>query len=127
MTQQKTWIVLGLLMSLILIVYSMNFYFVAYLNANQNGVGDVNHSKTASSKSGYIHQLKKRARAVKPMYLNKNPQYYRIFNKVWRNFEPKPYDNVSTVWEISYWVRKIYIFSERSIRFEIFKSNEFLL
>lgn len=104
MTQQ-VWIVLGLLAALILIVYSMNFYFVSYLNANQNVAGDASHGKSASTKSGYLHQLKKRVRSLKPIYLNRNPQYYRIRNKVWRNFEPKPYENVSNVWDqVSYWV-----------------------
>lgn len=105
MTQQKLWIVLGLLAALILIVFSLNFYFMSYLNANQNGVGDTNYGKSASTKSGYFHQLKKRVRLLKPIYLNKNPQFYRIRNKVWRNFEPKTYENVSTVWDLSYWVR----------------------
>lgn len=105
MTNQKLWIVLGLLAALILIVYSMNFYFVSYLNADQNGVDDTSHhGKAASTKTGYLHQLKKRVRALKPIYLNRNPQYYRIRNKVWRNFEPKPYENVSTVWDMAYWV-----------------------
>lgn len=104
---QKVWIVIGLLAALILIVYSMNFYFVSFLNANQNEVGDTSYG-TATTKAAYFHQLKKRVRALKPIYLNRNPQYYRIRNKVWRNFEPKPYENVSTVWDLSYWVRMLF-------------------
>lgn len=102
MTKQKVWIILGLLAALILIVYSLNFYFVSHLNTNQ--VGDTSYGKATSTKSGYFHQLKKRVRALKPNYINRNPQYYRIRNKVWRNFEPKTYDNVSLIWDISYWV-----------------------
>lgn len=104
MTKQKVWIILGLLATLILIVFSLNFYFVSYLNTNQNGIGDTSYGKSASTKAGYFHQLKKRVRALKPIYLNRNPQYYRIRNKVWRNFEPKVYENVSLIWDISYWV-----------------------
>lgn len=103
MTKQKLWIILGLLAVLILIVFSLNFYFVSYLNANQSGPGE-GHGKMASTKTGYLHQLKKRVRSLKPIYLNRNPQYYRIRNKVWQNFEPKAYDNVSLIWDISYWV-----------------------
>lgn len=103
MTKQKVWIVLGVLAALIVIVYSLNFYFMSHLNASQNGgIGD---TKAATSKSSYLHQLKKRVRALKPIYLNRNPQYYRIRNKVWRNFEEKPYENVTTVWDISFWVK----------------------
>lgn len=102
MTRQTVWIILGLLAALIFTVYSLNFYFVSYLNANQNGAGDVKQS----TKSGYFHHLKKRVRALKPIYLNRNPQYYRIRNKVWRNFEAQPYDNASDVWDIAYWVRQ---------------------
>lgn len=105
MTQQKLWIILGFLTALIFIVFSLNFYFMSHLNATQNvGIGDIGYGKIASTKSGYMHQLKKRVRTLKPIYLNRNPQYYRIRNKVWRNFEEKPYDNVSTVWDISHWV-----------------------
>lgn len=105
MTQQKLWIVLGFLAALILIVFSLNFYFMSHLNATQNfGIGDGSYGKIATTKSGYLHQLKKRVRALKPIYLNRNPQYYRIRNKVWRNFEEKPYENVSTVWDMAYWV-----------------------
>lgn len=105
MTQQKLWIVLGLLAALIVIVFSLNFYFMSHLNATQTvGIGDGSYGKIATSKSAYLHQLKKRVRTLKPIYLNRNPQYYRIRNKVWRNFEEKPYENVSTVWDISYWV-----------------------
>lgn len=103
MTKQKVWIILGLLAALVLLVFSLNFYFVSYLNANQSGI-DTAYGKAMSTKSGYFHQLKKRVRALKPIYLNRNPQYYRIRNKVWRNFEPQPYDNVTTIWDISYWV-----------------------
>ncbi|XP_031617546.1 glycosaminoglycan xylosylkinase homolog [Contarinia nasturtii] len=102
MTKQKLWIILGLLAALILIVFSLNFYFVSHLNANQNGGGE-GHGKMASTKAGYLHQLKKRVRSLKPIYLNRNPQYYRIRNKVWRNFETKTYENVSLIWDISYW------------------------
>lgn len=105
MTKQKVWVILGLFAALILLVFSLNFYFVSYLNANQSGIGDTAYGKATSTKSGYLHQLKKRVRALKPNYLNRNPQYYRIRNKVWRNFEPQPYDNVTTIWDISYWVR----------------------
>lgn len=108
MTKQKLWIVLGLLAALILTVFSLNFYFMSHLNANQDiGIGDGSYGsygKIATTKSAYMHQLKKRVRALKPIYLNRNPQYYRIRNKVWRNFEEKPYENVSMVWDISYWV-----------------------
>lgn len=106
MTQQKIWIILGLLAALILIVFSLNFYFMSHLNANPNfGIGDGGvHGKMATTKTAYMYQLKKRVRALKPIYLNRNPQYYRIRNKVWRNFEEKPYENLSTVWDMSYWV-----------------------
>lgn len=114
MTKQIVWIILGLLAALILIVYSLNFYFVSHLNANHNGGGDTSHAKAASTKSTYFHQLKKRVRLLKPIYLNRNPQYYRIRNKVSRNFEPKTYENVSMVWDISYWVSFFCCFFYRS-------------
>lgn len=101
MTKQKVWIILGLLAVVIIVVYSLNFYFMSHLNANEH---DGSGYSRISSKSGYLHQLKKKVRSLKPIYLNRNPQYYRIRNKVWRNFEPKPYDNVTNVWDIAYWV-----------------------
>lgn len=124
MTKQKLWIVLGLLAALILIVFSLNFYFVSYLNANQNA-GDSGYGKGTSTKSGYFHQLKKRVRALKPVYLNRNPQYYRIRNKVWRNFEAKPYDNVTTIWDISFWVS--FIACVNLIILRIIKTNKKIL
>lgn len=79
---------------------------MSHLNAD--GAGDTSYGKVASTKSGYFHQLKKRVRALKPIYLNRNPQYYRIRNQVWRNFEEKPYDNATTVWDITFWVSGIH-------------------
>lgn len=99
MTKNKVWIILGLLVGIIIVVYSLNFYFVSHLAANEHD----GHGRY-SSKSGYLHQLKKRVRGLKPNYLNRNPQYYKIRNRVWRNFEPRPYDNVTNVWDIAYWV-----------------------
>lgn len=99
MTKNKVWIILGLLVGIIIVVYSLNFYFVSHLAANEHD-GYGRHS----SKSGYMHQVKKRVRGLKPIYLNRNPQYYKIRNRVWRNFEPRPYDNVTNVWDIAYWV-----------------------
>lgn len=105
MTKQKLWIIFGILAVLILTVFSLNFYFISYLNVSQNsGIGDGSYAKIATKKFGYMHQLQKRVRTLKPIYLNQNPQYYRIRNKVSRNFEERPYENVSTVWDISFWV-----------------------
>lgn len=102
MTKNKVWIILGLLVAIIIVVYSLNFYFVSHLTANEH---DASGYGRHSSKSSYLHHVKKRVRALKPIYLNRNPQYYKIRNKVVRNFEPKPYDNVTNVWDIAYWVR----------------------
>lgn len=111
MTKQKVWIILGLFSALILLVFSLNFYFLSHLNSNQLGAGgnDPNSLRHVTSKSGYFHLVKKKVRNLKPIYLNKNPKYYSIRNKVWRNFEPKAYDNVTLIWDISYWVGLIYI------------------
>lgn len=107
MTKQ-IWIIFGLLVGLIVLVYSLDFYFISHLNGNQVGAGGSDTSvRHATSKSGYLHLVKKKVRSLKPIYLNRNPKYYSIRNKVWRNFEPKPYENVSTVWDISFWVCKI--------------------
>lgn len=99
---QHVWIVLGLLAALILVVFSLNFYFMLRLNADV--AVDTSHGKLTPRQSGYFHQLKKRVRTLKPIYLNRNPQYYRMRNKLWRNFEEKPYENATTVWDITFWV-----------------------
>lgn len=109
MTKRKICVVLGLLAALIIFVFSLNFYFLKHLNSDQNGIAGGSHDgsmsgRQSSSKSVYFHQLRKKVKILKPNYLNRNPRFYGIRNKIWRNFEPKPYENVSTVWDITYWV-----------------------
>lgn len=110
MTKSKLCIVLGVLAALILLVFTLNFYFLSHLSADQNGgsggkaVDGTGHGRQPTSKSGYLHQVRKKVKLLKPNYLNRNPRFYAVRNHIWRNLEPKPYENVSIVWDISYWV-----------------------
>lgn len=102
MTKSKSCII-GLLVALIIVIFVLNFYFVSYLNDGTGRDGSLSHSRL-NTKAGLLSQVRKRVKQLKPVYLNRNPRYYSIRNKVWRNFEPKPYENVSTVWDIAFWV-----------------------
>lgn len=113
MTKSKLCIVLGVLVALIVLVFTLNFYFLSHLSADQNGGGNAidgsssGHGRQSSSKSSYMHQVRKKVKLLKPNYLNRNPRFYGVRNHIWRNFEPKPYENVSSVWDISYWVSEL--------------------
>lgn len=107
MTKSKLCIVLSLLVALILFIFTLNFYFLSHLNDNQNGGagrdGISLHSRP-NSKASLLNQVRRKVKQLKPVYLNRNPRYYSIRNKVWRNFEPKTYDNATIIWDISFWV-----------------------
>lgn len=126
MTKSKLCIVLGVLAALISLVFTLNFYFLTHLSADQNGGGGGNaidgsssgHGRQSSSKSSYMHQVRKKVKLLKPNYLNRNPRFYGVRNHIWRNFEPKPYENVSSVWDISYWVSELC-----ALFFRVFNSN----
>lgn len=111
MTKSKLCVVLGVLAAVIVLVFTLNFYFLSHLSAEQNGGGNgiegggSGHGRQPTSKSGYMHQVRKKVKLLKPNYLNRNPRFYGVRNHIWRNFEPKPYENVSAVWDIAYWVR----------------------
>lgn len=113
MTKSKLCIVLGVLAALISLVFTLNFYFLSHLSADQNGGAGGNAIDGSSSghgrqsKSSYMHQVRKKLKTLKPNYLNRNPRFYGVRNHIWRNFEPKPYENVSSVWDISYWVSEL--------------------
>lgn len=113
MTKSKLCIVLGLLVALILLIFTLNFYFLSHLNDSQNGGtgrdGTSLHSRP-NSKTSLLNQVRRKVKQLKPVYLNRNPRYYSIRNKVWRNFEPKPYDNATIIWDISFWVCIKFIF-----------------
>lgn len=113
MTKSKSCIIVSLLVALI-IIFILNFYFVSYLNDGQNGAGrDGTSLHKLHSKASLLSQVRKKVKQLKPVYVNRNPRYYSIRNKVWRNFDPKPYDNVSTIWDIAYWVNIINLFSHK--------------
>lgn len=105
MTKTKSFII-GLLVALVIIVFVLNFYFVSFLSIGQND-GNTASSIRITSKNGILNQVKKRVKHLQPVYLNRNPRYYNIRNKVWRNFDPKPYENASNVFEFAYWVSVI--------------------
>lgn len=112
MTKRKLCIVVGLLAALFLLIISLNFYFLTHLSGEQNsagsgsgGDGSVAAHGRSSSRSSYFHQVRKRVKSLKPVYLNRNPKFYGIRNKIWRNFQPATYENVSLIWDITYWVR----------------------
>lgn len=105
MTKRKICVVFGLLIGLIVLIFSLNFYFLSHLNDGQSGVGrDGSLSGRFGSKASVLGAVRRKVKQLKPVYLNRNPRYYSIRNKVWRNFEPKPYENASLIWDISYWV-----------------------
>lgn len=110
MTKRKLCIVVGSLAAIFLLIVLLNFYFLTHLSGEQSlsaggVVGDVGISHgRASSRSGYFHLVRKRVKSLKPMYLNRNPKFYSTRNKIWRNFLPAPYENVSLIWDITYWV-----------------------
>lgn len=92
---------------MILLVFTLNFYFLSHLSADQSGGSGgnaIDGSSGRQSKSSYMHQVRKKVKLLKPNYLNRNPRFYGVRNQIWRNFELKPYENVSAIWDITYWV-----------------------
>lgn len=58
-----------------------------------------------SHKSSYIeNKIRKLANSLKPVYINRNPRFYSIRNKLLKNFHPSIYENASIVWDIVHWV-----------------------
>lgn len=126
MTKSKLWIVIGVLIGLVVVVYAINFYFLSHLSGDANAVDGEIGSHGRHSKSSYAQQVRKRVKLLKPNYLNRNPRFYGIRNKIWRNFEPQTYENVTNVWDIAYWVNgNLWIF--RFMSFEsVFQFIPFL-
>lgn len=90
-----------LLIILFLLIFSLNFYFLNRLNNDQLNVKD----SVKSGKPAYVEGLIRRSvKSLKPVYLNKNPRFYTIRNKLLKNVNPAPYDNVSVIWDIVHWV-----------------------
>lgn len=107
MTNTKICILFGLLIALIIIVFTANIFFLSNLSdeqANSSGGSTNSLNRNAFSKSQFNHQLRRKLKELKPIYLNKNPRYYVVRNQVWKNFRSNTYDNLTTVWDISYWV-----------------------
>lgn len=58
-----------------------------------------------SGKPLFIEGLIRRSvKNLKPVYLNKNPRFYTIRNKLLNNLKPALYDNVTVIWDMVHWV-----------------------
>lgn len=90
-----------LLIILFLLIFSLNFYFLNRLNNDQLVVNDA----LKTGKPAYVEGVIRRSvNNLKPVYLNKNPRFYAIRNKLLKNLKPAHYDNVTIVWDIANWV-----------------------
>lgn len=89
-----------LLIILFLLIFSLNFYFLNRLNNDQlNGKDPQQNDKPT-----YVQNLIRRSvNSLKPVYLNKNPRFYTIRNKLLKHLSPAHYDNVTVVWDIVHW------------------------
>lgn len=90
-----------LLIILFLLIFSLNFYFLNRLNNDQINVKDSLKSSKPTHIEGWIRRSVKN---LKPVYLNKNPRFYTIRNKLLKNVKPTLYDNATVVWDIIHWV-----------------------
>lgn len=107
MTNTKICILIGLLIALIILIFTANILFLSNLSSDQTnplGTSSNAFNRNVQSKSYFGHQIRRKLKELKPIYLNKNPRYYGVRNQIWKNFRPNSYDNVTTVWDISYWV-----------------------
>lgn len=81
---------------LVAAIYTVNVYFLNRLDASQSG------SFATAQKLEY--HIRRTTRHLKPNYLNRNPRFFGVRNKLLRNLQSSNYENASTLWEISHWV-----------------------
>lgn len=96
MTRPQLCTIFGLLLLLILLIFSLNFYFLNRLNDQM-----LKDRETNVKVESHIHKY---AKHPKPTYANGNPRFYAIRNKMLRNMQLANYENVSVLWEFSHWV-----------------------
>lgn len=80
-------------------VYTVNVYFLNRLDASTSG-----NFATAQKLEYHIRRT---TRHLRPNYLNRNPRFFGVRNKLLRNLQASNYENASTLWEISHWVNNI--------------------
>lgn len=78
------------------VVYAVNVYFLNRLDASTAG-------QFATAQKLEYH-IRRTMRHLHPSYLNRNPRFFGVRNKLLRNLQSSNYENASTVWEISHWV-----------------------
>lgn len=100
MTRRQICVIFILLVLLFVLIFALNFYFLTRLNEQ---IADEMYDGAKGNRIRE-HEIRKRQKSLKPVYLNKNPRFYVVRNQELRNLRPAPYTNVSTIWDIVKWV-----------------------
>lgn len=101
MTKQQICIVFVLLVVLFALIYSLNFYFLTQLNDELLLARERDRTPQKLEQ-----QIRRATRNLKPQYVNKNPRFYTVRNKLLHNLSPMRYENASILWDISHYVSK---------------------
>lgn len=84
-------------------VFVVNVYFLNRLG-DQTSIG----AAYATAQKLEIH-IRRTAKHLKPNYVNRNPRFFGVRNKLLKNLKQASYENASLLWEISQWVSFVWL------------------
>lgn len=102
---RKWYCVIGILVTLFLVIFAVDFYFLSRLSAQEqriHKIKQVNQQKilnlSSSNLDNLLLNISKRIDRLLPVFLNQNPRAVEIRKSLLKSFRPKAYKSISSVW-----------------------------
>uniref|UniRef100_A0A6B2E6J5 Putative conserved secreted protein n=1 Tax=Phlebotomus kandelakii TaxID=1109342 RepID=A0A6B2E6J5_9DIPT len=96
MIKKRICLISGLLVSLFLLIFSLNFYFLSRLN-EQIGKDAATLQKVPKNRD-FKEKIVENVDYLEEQYRSRNPKYLAIRKELLKNLRPNTYGNISSIW-----------------------------
>ncbi|XP_059609918.1 glycosaminoglycan xylosylkinase homolog [Phlebotomus argentipes] len=97
MIRKRICLIAGLLVSLFLLIFSLNFYFLSRLN-EQIAKKDLAKQQKVPKSGDFEAKIVENADNLEDQYRTRSPKYLAIRKELLKNLRPSNYVNISSVW-----------------------------
>lgn len=97
MIRRRICLIIGLLLSLFLLIFSLNFYFLSRLN-EQIKQKDATKPKKVNKIEDVHSKIVRNVDELDDQYRSRNPKFLSVRKQLLKNLRPSSYGNISNVW-----------------------------
>ncbi|XP_055699181.1 glycosaminoglycan xylosylkinase homolog [Phlebotomus papatasi] len=97
MIRKRICLIIGLLLSLFLLIFSLNFYFLSRLN-EQIKQKDATKPKKVTKIEDVHSKIVRNVDQLDDRYRSRNPKFLSVRKQLLKNLRPSSYGNISYVW-----------------------------